>query len=67
MKITNLKLTNFRSYDKLDLNFSDYKNRYLYISICDYESLKIDVVTPKTSKKDFKSSWSVSGQTREVI
>ncbi len=26
MKITNLKLTNFRSYDKLDLNFSDYKN-----------------------------------------
>lgn len=26
MKITNLKLINFRSYDKLDLNFSDYKN-----------------------------------------
>ena len=53
--------------DNTKLNFSDYENRYLYISICDYESLKVDVVTPKTSKKDFKSSWSVSGQTREVI
>ena len=26
MKITNLKLTNFRSYDNLDINFPDYKN-----------------------------------------
>ena len=57
----------FNGMDNTKLNFSDYENRYLYISICDYESLKVDVVTPKTSKKDFKSSWSVSGQTREVI
>lgn len=57
----------FNGMDSIELNFSNYENRYLYISICDYESLKVDVVTPKTSKKDFKSSWSVSGQTREVI
>ena len=26
MKITNLKLTNFRNYEKLNLHFSNYKN-----------------------------------------
>ena len=26
MKISNLKLKNFRSYDELNLKFSDYKN-----------------------------------------
>ena len=26
MKINNLKLKNFRSYDELNLKFSDYKN-----------------------------------------
>ena len=54
----------FNNMNNGNLNLS--KINTLYISICDYESLKIEVSKPIEDSLVI-SSWSVSGQTREVI
>lgn len=54
----------FTGMNNTGLNLLDYENKYLYISICDYESLKVKV---ECVSDNYNCSWSVSGQTREVI
>ena len=52
MKITNLKLTNFRNYEKFNLHFSNYKNIIINKNEKDIE---LKATIQNTTSKEFKA------------